>query len=237
MRNTIGHVSFFITILGLMGCATPYPNSITPEIKQKAKTVSVMEKVYAAAGIPHGGEDANPGVGALPNLVVGIGIAQRKNAYNEALLKAVDPAVFLSGKLSETFRLRLSKVSSFNLSGDSGSAADAAFVLEVRQMTFAYNPDESAFSFQRKWLAQVVVRASLVANPPFETAWDENGKLSIADPEQHPILFQQTVTGDDRTGDAKDRYDHINYYLVKEVYEKAFGLAVVDAVDKLVATW
>ncbi len=230
MKKAIRVMLAFVTMLGLAGCAT-YPTTIDQATKQTTKSVCVLSEV-GMPGLIHlgyGGPTAAE-AGGVPGQITISGIsvaAGPKTVYG----------TILSTKLLGSFKTKLQAKSVFTLKPDNSTAADAAFVLDLKAADLVAAPIGPVGTRMRPVVTVVV---TLVANPPFKIVQDRSGLFSTTDdPAKHKVLFQkESQVGLPMFSSVEGvSYRNQKDYRALDVFEETFTKSIDAALDNIMAGW
>ena len=230
-----------ITVM-LTGCATNYPNKLTAETASRVKLVGLVNEISTPTTLST--RTTNSGGGGLLGLVIATGVeSARENSFTTQMRAKFDFQVFAEETLRESFTKALKEYPGWTLCPSNEiDKADAAFLLEVKDMGIDYPRAKGVFSFKMVWQPTVTVAATLISKPPFDVVKTSITDVQVLDPEKHPILYRrgEEITNQRKgctlESDAATSFVSINAFgsitlsdnpeLIKQAYREAIDLAV-----------
>jgi hypothetical protein len=225
MKNVMFVLSFAILGLCILnGCATNGKSPVMPpDVRDQISYVSISPDIYAPTKI------------TLPN--ASLGIVERgiesviETNFKNKLLEEFDYRKVIADQLTEEFRKQIVARGVFKLAQP--EKADAEFVLEVRNIELI-----AKYSFLadrlRKLTPSIDISVRLIKDPPLDLVESDSGKFEPQAPENHPTLYQETIS----IRSTKGLPQHLKAdYMKESVFKSAFEAAIKQAVTKLMENW
>ena len=220
-------------LLLLTGCATTPQAHLSAEVAAQVKKVALYEEISTPTSLstPFRG-----GGGGILGAAAGAAVqAKSQNKFTQQVGAQLDFQKFASQTTRELVEDAIKQHPGWTFVPASQAAkADAMLVLDVEKMGVEDPPPALIPPMTPEYRPVVTIRATLIANPPFEVIRGDGG-LQTTDPDAHPILFRQVGQATKR--DVKGQYRSSALTGDAETFKTAFREAFEVAVHKLAAAW
>ena len=239
MKNTnecwVVKAAGLLLALGIItGCATQQAKFISPEVAARVHKIAVYEEISTPTSLT---TPFRAGGGGLLGAAVGAAIqAKNQKAFTSEVSAKLDFQEFAALTTRDLMHDAIVQHAGWTLvPTNETEKADAMFVVDVELMGVDDPPAKFIPTKANMGYRPVVtIRATLIANPPFEIVRGKTGPRS-ADPVANPVLFEQVGRATNK--DALKGYSSNALTGSAEAFKSAFRESFNVAIKKLSDGW
>jgi hypothetical protein len=173
----------------LTGCASKYPNTLTDDTASQVKIIGLVPEISTPTTLS---TRTTNGGGGLLGAAIAVGVeAARAKSLTSQIRAKFDFQAFAEETLRDSFTKAMKEHKGWTLCPSNAlDQADAAFLLELKDMGVDRPRAKAAFSLSMIWQPTVTIAATLIAKPPFDVVKTSYNDVEVAEPLKHAILYR-----------------------------------------------